>query len=50
MVDKIIPFLCSPPHSDRIINPFLPRIEVRDRVSESRAGLSHNKGDNLEKY
>ena len=37
VVDKMVPFLCSPPDSDGKISPFRPRIEKRDCMSDGRA-------------
>jgi hypothetical protein len=50
VVDKMVPFLCSPPNPDGKISPFQHRIEGRDRMSGGRAVLSHMGWDNLEKY
>jgi len=44
VVDKMVPFLCSPPDPDGKISPFLSRIKVRECMSDAMAVLSHEGG------
>jgi hypothetical protein len=46
VVDKMVPFLCSPPDPEGEISPFRTRIEERDGMSDGRAVLSHEVWDN----